>query len=185
MRLTDLTGRRFNLLTVLKRDTSRKGVYWLCSCACGKTASIASSNLNQRKNGRFRQGSCGCEKYRLRIRPHKYVMFDYLASAKSKGILFELTEDVFSKLITSSCDYCGRQPERTLSPSRMRKNVTHAAFRWNGIDRIDSGGGYVEGNVVPCCKPCNELKSDKNREEFLRLIEDIYRWQNRQRAASA
>jgi hypothetical protein len=101
-------------------------------------------------------------------------MFDYLSSAKSKGVSFELTEEIFSKLVTSSCDYCGRQPERTLSPSRMRKNATHATFRWNGIDRIDSAKGYVEGNVVPCCKPCNELKSDKPRDEFLRLIEAIY-----------
>jgi hypothetical protein len=79
-------------------------------------------------------------------------------------------------LTQSDCHYCGVQPERTL-----RK---YTQFRWNGIDRIDSSKGYVDGNVVPCCKTCNELKSDKSREEFLAQIEAIHRWQNRQRAAS-
>jgi hypothetical protein len=112
-------------------------------------------------------------------------MTDYRGSAKANNRSFELTDEVFSKLVTSPCDYCGRLPERTLPPSRTRKYANYATFRWNGIDRIDSAKGYVEDNVVPCCKPCNELKSNKSRDKFLRLVETIYRWQNRQRAASA
>jgi hypothetical protein len=106
---------------------------------------------------------------------HKYLLTDYRGSAKANNRPFELTEDVFIKLVTSPCDYCGRLPERQVSPSRRRKNADYAAFRWNGIDRIDSNGGYVEGNVVPCCQPCNEMKSDKSRDEFLQLIAAIYR----------
>lgn len=61
-----------------------------------------------------------------------------------------------------------------MSPSQMRKHSSYESFRWNGIDRIDSAKGYVEGNVVPCCKFCNEMKSDKSRDEFLQLIAAIY-----------
>ena len=43
----DLTGQQFGELTVLGRDTSRKGndTYWLCKCSCGKETSVARKHL--------------------------------------------------------------------------------------------------------------------------------------------
>jgi len=55
MKLIDRTGRRYGRLTVLQRDTSRKGVYWLCVCTCGNEKSIRSGDLQQGKIT-----SCGC-----------------------------------------------------------------------------------------------------------------------------
>ena len=51
----DLTGQRFNRLTVLKRDFSKKGTYWICKCDCGNIVSISSSNLRSSHTK-----SCGC-----------------------------------------------------------------------------------------------------------------------------
>lgn len=31
---------------------------------------------------------------------------------------------------------------------------------YQGIDRVNSKIGYTLGNVVPCCKKCNTVKSD-------------------------
>jgi hypothetical protein len=58
--LCDLTGQKFNRLTVLKRDTSKpsghqKKVYWICQCDCGNIVSVASYHL---KKGSVK--SCGC-----------------------------------------------------------------------------------------------------------------------------
>lgn len=58
--LIDLTGQKFNRLTVLSRDYSknqqgRRGTFWLCECDCGNQIIVASSNL---KNGNTK--SCGC-----------------------------------------------------------------------------------------------------------------------------
>jgi len=96
---------------------------------------------------------------------------------------FNLSEELFHRLVVSPCDYCGCPPETIFRSGKTAS--TRDIFKYNGIDRIDSTKGYVEGNVVPCCNACNELKSDKSREKFLARIESIHRWQNRQRAASA
>ena len=57
-RLIDLTGQKFGHLTVLKRDTLKKGkVYWICKCDCGSTVSIRYDHL--RSGGTI---SCGCIK---------------------------------------------------------------------------------------------------------------------------
>lgn len=51
----DLTGRRFSALTVIERDTTRPGVYWLCRCDCGTKKSVRRDHLT---SGRVI--SCGC-----------------------------------------------------------------------------------------------------------------------------
>lgn len=54
--LVDLTGQRFNRLTVLGRDHSRRArPHWLCRCDCGKEISVSGTHL---KAGRYK--SCGC-----------------------------------------------------------------------------------------------------------------------------
>lgn len=57
-KLIDLTGQRFGRLTVLYKDTKRKGTgssYWICQCDCGKVKSVKSSSL---RRGEIQ--SCGC-----------------------------------------------------------------------------------------------------------------------------
>lgn len=47
----DLTGKKFEKLTVLRRDESVKpgnGVYWICLCECGNECSISSYALNKK-----------------------------------------------------------------------------------------------------------------------------------------
>ena len=54
----DLTGKKFNRLTVLKKDESRSGMtYYICRCDCGKITSVSQHALT---SGRTK--SCGCEK---------------------------------------------------------------------------------------------------------------------------
>lgn len=60
-KLKDLTGRKFNRLTVIKRaenyycENSGMAVQWLCKCDCGKDVIKKSANL---LNGKSK--SCGC-----------------------------------------------------------------------------------------------------------------------------
>lgn len=55
--LIDLTGMKFNMLTVIERAESAPGgiTYWLCRCDCGNFTTVRASNL---KNGAVK--SCGC-----------------------------------------------------------------------------------------------------------------------------
>ena len=57
-KLIDLTGQKFNRLTVLHKDNNKKtnsGSYWICQCDCGTIKSIKSSSL---RRGEIQ--SCGC-----------------------------------------------------------------------------------------------------------------------------
>lgn len=61
----DLTGQRFNRLTVIKfipyGEKTVRGYNWLCKCDCGKTVKANASKL---KNGL--QQSCGCLKEEMK-----------------------------------------------------------------------------------------------------------------------
>lgn len=69
MKLNDLTGQRFNRLTVIQRSVdyiSRQGrheVQWLCQCDCGNLRTIRAGNLT---NGHTI--SCGCAKKGVHVK---------------------------------------------------------------------------------------------------------------------
>ncbi len=59
MKMTDVTGKRFGRLTVLRlseKKYSYCGVVWECKCDCGGVAFVAGSSL-KRKTGTL---TCGC-----------------------------------------------------------------------------------------------------------------------------
>ena len=78
------------------------------------------------------------------------------AQAKRKNTVWEIPENVYIELIKEKCHYCG--------------NI----IKTSGIslDRIDNIKGYLEDNVVSCCKDCNTLKRDFiSYTEMLEVIE--------------
>lgn len=58
-RFVDLTGKKYNMLTVIEREGTGNGgdVRWLCVCDCGKQTVVLANNL---KRGEVK--SCGCLK---------------------------------------------------------------------------------------------------------------------------
>lgn len=56
MGIIDMTGQKYNRLTVIERDYTKTGIaYWRCICECGKTKVVRGDHLRQ---GRVK--SCGC-----------------------------------------------------------------------------------------------------------------------------
>jgi hypothetical protein len=55
----DLTGQKFNMLTVIKQaETKRsRGTEWICRCDCGNEKQIPGNNLTRVTNP---VKSCGC-----------------------------------------------------------------------------------------------------------------------------
>ena len=53
----DLTGQKFNRLTVLERDTTKKSknACWICQCECGNIVSVQGTHLKNESTK-----SCGC-----------------------------------------------------------------------------------------------------------------------------
>lgn len=54
-KLIDLTGQCFGNWTVIERDKTKQGTYWLCQCKCGTIKSVRGVSL---RNGTSK--SCGC-----------------------------------------------------------------------------------------------------------------------------
>lgn len=73
----------------------------------------------------------------------------YKTTAKQRGLIFNISFELFSTFWQKDCSYCGT-------------NITTI-----GLDRIDSEKGYVEGNIVSCCAFCNTMKLNHPVEEFV------------------
>ena len=88
--------------------------------------------------------------------PMKYAFNYYKKNAKSRDIKFDLTFDEFLCFEKLPCAYCGDIIDTI------------------GIDRIDNSNGYVKGNMAPCCRVCNVMKSDYTTDYFLSHCKKIY-----------
>jgi len=163
----DLTGRRFGKLLVISRAKIKgKGVRWDCVCDCGNKTIAHSGGL---KNGGRK--SCGCLiKYSDETLSSKHALYyKYQYSAKKRDISFELSFEQVMFFMQQNCYYCGKNPNQYKDHPDARKGLFY-----NGIDRINSKNAYEFSNVVSCCKECNYLKWDRNKNEFIEWLKKCY-----------
>lgn len=86
-KLKDLTGQKFNRLTVIQQSQKRNSagqVYWICQCDCGNICEVCGVSL---RNGHTK--SCGC--YNSEVN-----------SAKGKNRLIDRTNQRYGKLTVIS-----------------------------------------------------------------------------------
>ena len=168
-------GEVFSRLTVTKRlDDLRLKPHVIqiyeCQCSCGNTHVVREWFL---KNGHVR--SCGClnrdslhsipRNIVKRNSDEKAVINRMMSNYRGKRH-FALTEDQFKTLVMSPCAYCGDAPyRRAYVPKRPTISLLV-----NGIDRVDSSGGYTVDNCVSCCAWCNWAKSNDSVEGFLAWV---------------
>lgn len=186
----DLKGQVFGRLEVLEiteeRQKHGKGqggsVVWKCKChGCGSVVNLSSRTLliNDAR-------SCGCQtnsnlkpqnvhsKSVLKLNQKKAafnsVFVSYKKHARTKNVSWELTKDEAYKLFKSNCYYCG------IEPVNHKWKGYKEGFRYNGLDAVDNTKGYYIGNVVPCCKKCNEVKKAMTLREFENYINRLYNY---------
>lgn len=161
--MTIQPGTVFGLLTVEQVVKGRKHVApsAICRCACGRIRRVRPSHL--RKGRATACKSCSL-KAAWRLRPRtdqreRYLLAkesEYRCNARQRGLAFDLTRQQFRRAFSDACSYCGTGPA-------------------NGIDRIDSAQGYIDGNSTPCCAECNYAKRSLSHDQFLMLVARIYR----------
>lgn len=169
MKKVDHTGKVFGKLTVVRESDYRKSkkVHWVCSCECGTTTLVSSTNLMHDNTT-----SCGCSAYESRRGSNSNLyrggmyraeINRYKKSAEQRGFSFDLTNEDAERLMKSVCVYSGTQP----------KPDQRGLVR-NGIDRVDSTKGYTKDNCVAACSTCNMMKRDMPYETFIEHINRIY-----------
>lgn len=102
--------------------------------------------------------------------PKSQLFNKYKRDARRREIEFELSLAFFSRLTCQSCYYCDSEP-KTVFRDKRRKG----SYLYNGVDRKNNKKGYVNGNCVSCCKRCNYAKNQLTKEEFLGMVEEIYK----------
>jgi hypothetical protein len=182
--MKDLKNQIFSRLTVLRRAENDKygNAKWECQCICGNVIYTLGHSL---RNGNTK--SCGCLQKEAAKKSNvptrfkkgrgelpdglKRALFrEYQYRAVKIGVSFEMELENFIQMINKNCFYCDHPPyNKKISFSNKNR-----FFMYNGIDRIDSDLGYIEGNIVPCCKACNLAKSTMKMEEFMVWIKRIY-----------
>jgi hypothetical protein len=170
---TDLTGQRFGKLIVLELALGHKrDRMWQVQCDCGSPVKFVSTANLLRANRGVR--SCGCLTRREKGEAARNrVLHDYKKNAKKRGLVWGLSDSQFIQLTSRGCHYCGRAPSNVAYPSES----SNGNFTYNGIDRIDNGLGYVEGNVVTCCKTCNWAKGEQSHDEFMSWVASLFQYQ--------
>jgi hypothetical protein len=150
----------------------------LCKCICGKEKIFRYDSFVC-KNELDRAKSCGCkhtyrnnfnaQKRRKPESVYRYTYEQYQYGAKTRNINFDLTKEEYIDIIKKDCFYCG-EPAPIKQPNRGKEKYVGVPVPYNGIDRIDSSGGYKKENCVPCCTKCNYMKSDMDVTAFTNHI---------------
>lgn len=174
--LKNLLGSKYGKLTVVElinaKSVNDRYRRWLCKCDCGNTKVVTSHSL---LNGKTLD--CGCI-FKNKLSSNAttvginkaYGM--YLRGAKNRNIKFELSIELFKEIVMKNCFYCGEEP------NRKAKNYGKEVLI-NGIDRRNNDIGYIEGNIVPCCKTCNFMKHNLGEKEWLDKVSKIYEFQRK------
>ena len=181
-------GDVYNLLTVvdkLNNDKQGNRVY-RCQCACGKEKNVLGRWLLNNKTK-----SCGCARVRwareLGVKQvgekspaardttssfYLNVANDHKRKALSfRKLEFSIDIEAYAKLLKSNCIYCGHAGSN-------KKIYGKSEYSYNGVDRVDSSKGYVDGNCVPCCKFCNIAKGSMSLNDWNQWISRLVKHQN-------
>ena len=157
----DITGMKFNRLTVIERAGSDKQnrAKWLCQCDCGRKTVVNTSSL---RNGHTK--SCGC----LFIEQSKANLPKDVSNEKnpnyrhggSKQRLYHIWVDIKRRCYDKNCDHYYTYGARGIKICKEWKNSYPAFREWaeaNGfrhdstgreqsIDRIDVNKDYSPDN---------------------------------------
>ncbi len=168
MKLENLAGQKFDLLTVLSRVADKNGaVRWLCQCKCGKTKEVYACSLKSRSTK-----TCGSTECRRIVYPRRnpaktHVLYNYKSNAKDRKIAWELSDETFYRLTQQNCRYCG-------TPPMTERRADGWVYVYNGVDRVVNELGYTEENAVSCCQVCNYAKRTLSEYQFLNWVTKVY-----------
>ena len=122
------------------------GINYYCKkCENERTSAYKKTNPEQHRVGILNYG-----------RSNKKRFNNGKNRAKTRGYIWEITIEQWESIIFPNlCHYC---------------NKKLGLVAGHGLDRKDNDKGYILDNVVPCCKICNETKSNKLSYDEMLLI---------------
>ncbi len=90
-------------------------------------------------------------------------------NAKKRGLLVSVTKDDLLGMYLEQGGVCAISGIKLDWKSKWSATVTNKARRAPSVDRINSGGNYVLGNVQIVAHIVNTMKSDLPQESFIEM----------------
>lgn len=177
----EIKGKRFGRWLVQrrgKRATTENEVFWRCVCDCGEIREVADRSLL-----RGRSKSCGCLHKEIvtkiarkgpGVSGFNSLFTAYRSRAEKRKIAFTFSREEFHLQTSLPCHYCEAPPAQRQVGSRSgmtKSGLENSVYIFNGLDRIDSFGGYTPENCVPCCGRCNEIKMASTTADLFAHLE--------------
>lgn len=171
----DLTNKEFgNWLVISYVHTKNKQPFWNCLCrSCNKIFLVGSNSLRNKSKSCLKCRKTA-EKEILKNPEdviYRQIFARYRNEALRRKLPFKITYETAVKFFKSDCFYCNNGP---ISYSTYLKHTTY----YMGIDRVDNAKGYVNNNIVPCCKPCNNKKFAVTKSQIATLYSLLYETEN-------
>ena len=170
-RSIDLTGQKFNRLTVLHRDETSSTAHskWVCLCDCGKTCSVAGGNL---KNGHTK--SCGCLNSERVIARNKAG----ITHGDTKTRLYRSWCSMWTRCTDPACASYIRYGGRGIKVCaewedyfKFREWALSVGYDYDAkltIDRIDPDGDYEPSN----CRFLTQQQQNATKRNAVRITYD-------------
>jgi hypothetical protein len=166
-------GDVFGKWTIIDNSIIRKkyGVFLVTArCVCGKIAEVyAGRLLSGNSNGCRTCITSGSSHYKWQGvgKMSASVLYGIKQNAKRKNRKVDLTLEYLWELFikqNESCALSGVKLDSWISNNKKQGRRMSAS-----LDRIDSNGDYVVGNVQWVHKDINKLKTDFSQEKFIEL----------------
>jgi hypothetical protein len=176
----DLTGQKFNMLTVLgPAEATRKGYKkWLCECDCGNKKAVLATHL---VSGKIK--SCSCLQKRNgkehpNFKGHGEIHLKHYEAIKNsanvRGSSYGRDSIPFGVSIEFLWDLFLKQERKcALSGLPIGFPQISTGNKTASLDRIDSSKGYTEDNVQWVHKDINLMKRTYSIEYFTELCKKV------------
>lgn len=175
-RYKNLTGKKFNKLTVIKdHGRMRDGtVKWLCKCDCGNECHYQSRHLVRKKSPVV---SCGCHRNNQKGSNHpQWTGYEGISGGWWQNhILREINGKRHKVPVTLTI----KEGWDLLVKQNFKCAISQLPIYIEGyggtasIDRIDSSKGYELSNVQWTHKHINFMKSTHTQEYFIEMCKKV------------
>ena len=168
-------GQRFGLLTPLSVVGLDKNSHMIfkCFCECGNEIEVLGNSLI---TGNTK--TCGCEsrkrgKNHANFKGYEEIRSSYWSSLRKGAINRQLDFKISIEYVWDLFIKQGRRCALTgrhliFAPVRKMQKVQTAS-----LDRIDSGKGYLEGNVQWVHFQVNQMKWNLTQEDFIQACKEV------------
>lgn len=181
--ILNLTNQKFGKLTVIKKSEQKGNngkAKWDCVCDCGNLYTTLGDLLRSGKTK-----SCGCLKFNFQPPNKKTDRDEHLKERLYKNLIIKRSRHMqkeydvsyidFCNIIEQPCFYCGDKNTNYIQDYSSKGGfISDAVLFYNGVDRVNSDLGYLNSNVVSCCKKCNMAKNNMPISEFKIWLNKIY-----------